>query len=156
MSNFIYGNIICNDISQATNSKIDSCMVKFCLDNDFAIHFIESIPTKDTRRDISFQLSDNFLIRYCECFMEPIVYTMDNEALLDSISKDLKKISGLVNLIFSFEFVDKVEFRFSSPEVDESDYKICKTNLNEFGQLLLHEYLSSPCFPTIKVKLRKN
>ena len=105
--------------------------------------------------DINFQLSDNFLIHYCEFFMEPIIYDLDGTPKLDSFYKDLDKLQRLLQTIYSFEFVDMVELRFSYVEVDECDYEICETNIDKMKPMFLSKYLCSTQIPVVKFIIKR-
>ena len=155
MSNFVYGRVVVNDVTKLINSKIDFSIVNFCISNNFALHFIDSLPTKNTKGDINFQISDNFFVKYCEYFMEPVVYTLDGKPIIENLINDLNKLQGLIQIIFKFEFVEKIELRFSYVEVDEDDYEICKTCIEEMKSLILEKFLSNTNFPVINIVLNK-
>ena len=156
MSNFIFGRILCNDKTKIASSKIDFSMIELCVNNDFAVHFISTLPTKDTRADINFQLSDNFLINYCERFMEPVIYTQEGDPLLDNIYKDLNKLQTLILKIFEFDFVETIELRFSYIEVDENEYEICETSVDRMKDVILEKYLSDIGFPVVNIVINKH
>ena len=154
MSNFVYGKIFVDDDSVSLiDSKIDFSMMKFSTQNNFALHFIT--PLANDKKDIFFCISDNYFVNYCEYFLEPIIYTLDGIPLTDALCKDLDKLHGLIERIFEFEFVEKVELRFSYVEVEEDDYEICKTSLSEMKNVVLKKYLSETDFPVINVVIER-
>lgn len=151
MSNFLYGKILCNCVDKIIPSKIDFLITKYCINNNFAIHFWgDSSKTKDIGENIYFSISDNFTIKYCEDFLKPIIYTLNGEPLLDNFLIDIAKLEGLLNLILSFEFVEKVELRFSYVEVDENEYEVCKIHLKDLKKSMLQKYLMATHFPVVK------
>ena len=81
MSNFIHGRIVVNNLSQVKNSEFDFSIIEFCARNKFALRFVGIFPKKDVGGHINFQISDNFLVNYCESFMEPIIYTIEDTPL---------------------------------------------------------------------------
>ena len=155
MSNFLYGTIITVDNENRIDSGLDFSMVRFALQNDFAIRFIDTIPTKDTSKNINFQISDNFFVLYCESFLETIIYTPDGIPLINNFDDDLDKLQGLVREIFNFEFVEKVELRFSFVEVDEVEYEICETCLEDMKDIINEKFLNESHFPVINVIIER-
>lgn len=154
MSNLIYGNII-GEFNQATNAQIKSLMTNFCIDNSLGIHFLPLFLSPNNTKYIGFQISDDFDVCYCERFMPPIIYTYDGTPMLDTFYKDLDKLKELICKIFSFNFIEKIELKFSYIEVDEEEYEICSTNIDEVERIILSKYLSSISVPVIKVIINK-
>ncbi len=87
--------------------------------------------------------------------MPPIIYTYDGTPMLDTFYKDLDKLKELICKIFSFNFIEKIELKFSYIEVDEEEYEICSTNIDEVERIILSKYLSSISVPVIKVIINK-
>ena len=150
MSNFINGRIVVND--RAIDSSIGFSMVEFALYNHFAVHFEDN---KLNTRDIFFKISDSFLFKYCDYYMEPIIYTLDGKPLTANINMDLDKLQGLIYTIFKYEFVERVELRFSDVEVDEWEYEVIKTNTVFMRNVILEKYLSEFSFPVINVIINR-
>ena len=155
MSNFVYGRIVVNDVAKLIDSKIDFSMVEFCIHNNFALHFVDVLSTKNNIGDITFRISDNFLVNYCEYFLEPIIYTLDGKPITENLCMDIKKMQGLIRRIFKFEFVEKIELRFSYVEVDEDDYEVCHASIDEIDRVILSKFLSSSEFPVICVIIER-
>ena len=154
MINFLYGRIIVNDPTQKIASRLDFYMMHFCIKNNFALSFVDRLPTKHTVEDILFRISDSFLIEYCESFMEPVIYS-HGVPQIENLLNDLDKLYGLINLIMNFKFVDKVELRFSYAEVDECEYSVCETSVEQMKDIILEQYLSTIGFPVINVVIEK-
>ena len=157
MSNFLHGRIIINDNCSLV-SKINSEMVEFSIRNNFALHYIDTLPSKNTVGDINFIISDNFFVKYCECFLEPIIYTLDGVPIVEHLCKDLNKLQELVNIIFKYDFVENVELRFSYVEVNEEDYEVCETNVGEMKNIILEKFLSESDsgFPVLNIVINRD
>lgn len=152
MSHFLSGKIFINDTTEWFESKIDFSIVEFCLQNNFAIQFYDDPKYYNKPiRSLLFRISDNFFVDYCEYFLEPIIYTNDGTPILESIKEDLDKLQNLIGKIFEFDFVEKVELRFSYGEAEECDYETVKASTSQVKKVILKEYLSDYYFPTIKV-----
>lgn len=153
MSNFVYGRIVCNDLKQIIDSQIDFSITKYCVDHGFAVHFTDGTIINRSVNEITFQLSDNFLMYHCDRFLEPVVYTLDGKPRINSTVEDLKKVQGLVKTILENKYVEMIELRFSCAEVDEFEYDVCKTSCNDMVEAILSKYLSETDFPVIKVMI---
>lgn len=156
MSNFIYGNVVCSQVSNIIPSKIDFLMTRFCIDNHFGIHFLESIPPVEANlSSFYFQLSDNFMVHYCEYFLEPIIYTLDGAPQLSSLCNDSDKLYNLIEIILQFDFVETIELRISNVEVDECEYETVDINLDELKSTIIAKYLQTTSIPTLKLLIRR-
>ena len=156
MSNFIYGRIVTTDKSIAVDSTLYYTMTNYCLLNEFGLHFIDTLPTKNTVKDLNFQLSDNSAVSYCEFFMEPIIYTLEGKPLTQKINNDISKIQGLICKIFEYPFIKKIELRFSYIEVDEEEYEVYQTSIYEMKKLIFEKFLSANGFPVMNIIITKN
>ena len=154
MSNFIHGLIINDGLKEIPYLSIKNKLVQHCKDNDFSINFSEKSVSKD-EHIISFLLSDNYLINYCENFMEPITYSIEGEPLLEGLLRDIDKLQKMIMNIFSYECVKMVVLKFSFVEVDEGEYEICRTNVNDVKKTILNKYLRSLNMPVIKVLIER-
>lgn len=154
MSNFIHGSIICFSLKQIPYSTIKNELIMYCKSNEFSIQFSEVVIKKE-ETIIKFQLSDNDSIKYCENFMEPIFYDTEGKPVLEGLLKDIEKLKGMVRNIFSFESVKRLELRFSFVEVDEEEYTIHKTSINDMERIILNQYLHSINVPTIEILIGK-
>lgn len=155
MSNFIYGRIVVNSTVNSLKTNIDFEIIEYCAKNGFAVHFIETLPTKNTCKDINFCISDNFFVKYCNDFMQPIIYTLSGEPLTKNINDDISKLHGMIQIILGFEFVNCVELRFSYVEVDEDEYEVCVTSVANMHDLIIKKFLSNMDFPVIKVIIKR-
>ncbi|MBQ7335997.1 MAG: hypothetical protein IJW92_05955 [Clostridia bacterium] len=155
MSNMIHGTVYYT--TRPPLGDFDSDWTRYCLDNEFAIHFLSLHHNISTGKGtIVFELADSFVAHCCENFMDIVLYTVDGHPILDPIHKDLGKLKGLVQKIFDFKSVEMVELRFSFGEVIEEDYEICKTNLDGMTNVILSKYLEEATqVPTIKVMIEK-
>ena len=151
MSNLIHVNVDCGSIYEVEINNLKSSIVHYCRDQSIGLHFLNALSNSKVAKSITFQLSDNDGIYYCEFFMEPIVYTQDGTPLLDPIIRDLRKLYGLIKKILQENFVKKVELRFSYVEVDDVDYEIFETTVEKMQRSILKKYLSECGFPVIKV-----
>ena len=86
--------------------------------------------------------------------MEPVIYS-HGVPQIENLLNDLDKLYGLINLIMNFKFVDKVELRFSYAEVDECEYSVCETSVEQMKDIILEQYLSTIGFPVINVVIEK-
>ena len=155
MSNFIYGKLTTNDITQLFNSKIDFFMIEYAVQNNFAVHFSNISVHKKNSGNMFFAISDNFFVNYCEYFLEPIIYTADGTPLLENLCKDLEKLYGLIKKMFEFGFVKEIELKFSYVEVDEDEYDTCMTSIENFKDTIIQKYKSTIGFPVIRVIVKK-
>ena len=71
--------------------------------------------------------------------------------MCDNLLKDIDKIYDLLQLIFSFDFAQKVELRFSFVEVDEDEFQVCHIRLREMKEVLLQKYLENSDIPVVKM-----
>ena len=147
MSNFIYGRIISKEPKQVFYSKLDFSIIEVARNNNFALSFIDTLPTINTAKDVNFRISDNFMVKYCESFMEPIIYSADGKPLTKNIWEDLNKLQCLIREILKYDFVQKVELRFSYIEVDEEEYEILQSSVEEMKDLILNKYITDQAFP---------
>lgn len=154
MSNFIHGLIINEGSKEKPYSVMKNKLVQCCKDNDFSIHFLEESVEK-SEHIISFLLSDSCLINYCENFMAPIIYSIEGEPLLEGLLRDIDKLQKMIINIFSFKCVKMVELKFSFIEVDEDEYEICRTNVNNVKRTILNQYLCNLNMPVIKVLIER-
>ena len=90
-------------------------------------------------------------MHHCDFFMEPIIYSSEGVPLCDNLLKDIDKIYDLLQLIFSFDFAQKVELRFSFVEVDEDEFQVCHIRLREMKEVLLQKYLENSDIPVVKM-----
>ena len=155
MSNFINSRIICNYTGDIGSTKIDFALIEYAVKNNFGLHILGLGLTKENKIIIDFRISDNFLVEYCEYFLEPILYSPDGNALIESIGKDLDKLRGLAIKILNFDFVERIELRFSYVEVDEYEYELCETTIEDMKECILEKYLTYTDFPVIKVIIER-
>ena len=152
MSNFIRGRIFLDNSVSIFDAKIDRQMVRYCLDKEIGVHFCGMQATKQKNEvKLIFQLSDNFLIHYCEQFLAPILYTKDGVPKLMSIVSDLEKLQGLIEKIYEFSNVKRVELDFAYVEVDDCEYDVLHTNLNEMKKEILQKYLNDMQMPVARI-----
>ena len=154
MSNFILGRIK-KIYTDSSDEEFLFSLMSYCKSNGFAIHFRDNSSFDDSVGDIIFQLADNFEVNYCESFLEPIIYTLEGNPLLEKTLDDLNKLYGLIHHILSCCFVEKVELRFSYIEVDEDEYDSYEINLENMRDLILEKYKSSTTIPVIKLIIVK-
>ena len=136
MSNFLYGRILVTDSSKVMDSSIYSYITRFGDLNNFAVSFIDTLPTKSTPNDINFRISDNSHVQYCEYFLEPPIFTVDGFPIIEEFDSDLSKLQELIRGIFTFNFTQKIELRFSFVEVDEEEYEIYETDIENMKDVI--------------------
>lgn len=150
MSNMLYGDIIC------TSSMSEQCgwekkLVQYCLDNDFGIRYINAFHQANSEQVFRFQLADTFIQSNCEDLLAPMIYSEDGEPQTVSFCRDLEKLYGFVQEIFSLADVEKVILRFTPVEVDEEEYDVCVTVLPKMKQVIFQKFLGEQEFPVLKV-----
>lgn len=154
MSNFVSTTIVINDTLELLNSKIDFLLLKYCIDNNIAIHFHSSLQERK-HGEVVLNISDNFFFNYCDCFLQPIIYTLQGRPLIENLKKDIYVLKGLMNIIMGFNFVEKIEMRLSYIEVDENDYEIYKISIDQLEESLLNIFLVAKGFPVVKVIIQR-
>lgn len=150
MSNMLYSDIICTS-SITEQHGWEKKLVQYCLDYDFGLLYIDEFCRTDSELVFRVQLSDNFFQHNCEDFLAPMIYSEDGEPQTDSFCRDLEKLYGFVQEIFSLTDVEEVILRFTPVEVDEEEYDVCVTVLKKMKQIIFQKFLGEQEFPVLKV-----
>lgn len=147
MSNVINCTFYCQDI--LPKAQIITTIDSYCSEHQIFSHFQDVF--EDDENSIVCYLSDDFDMQYSDHFMEPIIYTMEGIPFYEKIINDLDILQGLIKKVFEFNVVSKIELRLSFVEVDEFEYRVYETGINQMKHIIMSEYLTSSQVPVIKL-----
>lgn len=155
MSTMIYGCIICKNCAEFVQSGMDFLAVRLCADNNIGISFTDC--KTDT---IDFSLSDGFIVKNCDRFMEGVYYEIAHgETEFLRLEKDVSSIVSLMELFFSLPTVLSITLYISFGEAIEDDFKVYRLGLQEVKSTIISEYKNIkffPDIPTIKLVVLKS
>ena len=149
MSNMILGDVYFSAFYRQHVIAVRNQLQIYCCKQGFGIHFLshEIFPVQNdsekSEGKIRFQLSDSFIAPNCEDFMDLVYYTKQGVPLIEPLKRDLEKLQGIVDIIFSFDFVNHLELRFSFVEVNEDEYEICRVSQSGLKKEVYERYIES-------------
>lgn len=151
----VYGSIICEDSGEFIENGIDFRAVKLCADNNFGISFTGCRTDR-----IDYSLSDGFIVKNCDKFMDGIFYEVSHgETEFPKLEKDVSNIVSLFELFFSLPTVQSITLYISFGEEDEDEFKVYRLKLEEVKNTIISEYKNAkfyPDIPTIKLVVLKH
>lgn len=151
----VYGSIICEDSREFIENGIDFRAVKLCADNNFGISFTDCHPDR-----IDYSLSDGFIVKNCDKFMDGIFYEVSHgDTEFPKLEKDVSNIVSLFELFFSLPTVLSITLYISFGEGNEDEFKVYRLGLQEVKDTIISEYKNTkfyPDIPTIKLLVLKH